>query len=388
MTCAVVLGTRPEIIKLAPVIWLLVRHELRFALIHTGQHWSYEMDQTFFRTLDLPPPDFHLGVGEAGASHGVQTGVMLQRLEPVIQGHGITRVLVHGDTNSTVAGALVGAKLNLPVGHVESGLRSFDRRMPEELNRVVVDHLATGLYAPTPVAVDNLAREGLTRGVRLTGNTFVDTLYRLRPRLLEGGPGPAGAGVRPGEYAYVTLHRQENVDHPERLGLILAGLRQTAEQTGLRLVLSLHYRTKDRLGRFGLDDQLAAIPGLVVLHPPVGLIDSLQLQAHAALVLTDSGGIQEEACVLGTPCVTIRENTERPETLSIGANTLAGYHPETILAAARRMLVQPRGWPNPFGDGRAGDRCLAEIMERPDLDPGPLEAPGTAGPGPGAAGRR
>jgi UDP-N-acetylglucosamine 2-epimerase (non-hydrolysing) len=373
LTCAIVLGTRPEIVKLAPVVWAFQRHGLPLVIVHTGQHYSHEMDRAFFRALDLPEPDYHLVAGEAGASHGVQTGTMLQRLEPVVVEQRVDRLIVHGDTNSTLAGALVGAKLNLPVGHVEAGLRSYDRTMPEEVNRVIVDHIATSLYAPTAVAAGNLAREGLTKGVSVTGNTFVDTLYRLRPRLAAAAK-LAEVGVARGAYAYVTLHRQENVDHPGRLALILSGLDMVARATGLRLALSLHYRTKDRLERFGLSGRLASIPGLIALHPPVGLVESLELQAHAALVLTDSGGLQEEACVLGTPCVTIRENTERPETLAIGANILAGYHPETILAAARRMLAAPRGWPNPFGDGLAGARCLADIMQRPDLDPGPLPA--------------
>lgn len=375
MTCAVILGTRPEITKLAPVLWALREQAIPHALIHTGQHYSYEMDKVFFEALELAPPAVNLAAGEAGASHGAQTGAILQGIEQAFFDLAVDKVIVHGDTNSTLAGALAGAKLNLPVGHVESGLRSYDRTMPEEVNRVVVDHVATHLWAPTAVAVENLAREGLRDGVRLTGNTIVDTVHGLRPRLAAASFVDR-QGLTPGRFIYLTLHRQENTDQPERLGLIVAGLRETACETGLPLVFSMHYRTQERLARAGLTDELAAIPGLRLLHPPVGLLASLELQLHAALVLTDSGGLQEEACILGTPCVTIRENTERPETLAIGSNVLAGYRPAGILAAVRQQLGKPGDWPNPFGDGLAARRCLASLLELPGLDPGPLAGAG------------
>lgn len=371
MKTAVVLGTRPEITKLAPVIWALEQHAAPYALIHTGQHFSYEMDKVFFETLDLPEPTLNLGAGQAGAKHGAQTGLMLQRLEAAFFDLGIDRAIVHGDTNSTLAGALVAAKLNMPIGHVEAGLRSFDRTMPEEVNRVVADHVASLLFAPTAVARANLEREGITAGIEVTGNTIVDTVYHLRGTF-EQGATIQGLGVASKRFIYLTLHRQENVDDPERLRRILGGLRLAALDTGFPIVFSMHYRTKDRVAAYGMEDLLEAIPGLIVLHPPVGLFESLELQHHARLVMTDSGGLQEESCILGTPCVTIRENTERPETLAIGCNALAGYREETILAAVKEMLERGPGWPNPFGDGLAGARCVATLLGRPDLHPGPL----------------
>jgi len=372
MKCGIVLGTRPEIIKLAPVIWLLRQSSLPYAVIHTGQHYSYEMDTSFFETLELDPPDVNLATGADGASHGVQTGAMFGQLEAAFADLAVDRVLVHGDTNSTLAGALVGAKLNLPVGHVEAGLRSFDRTMPEEVNRVVADHVASQLYAPTQAAMANLAREGLSG--TLCGNTIVDTIEAMRERLSLRADWQR-LGLMPGEYMFLTLHRQENVDNSARLASIVAGLSLIAQRIQLPIVFSMHYRTRDRLQRTGLLGKLADIPRLTVLHPPIGLLESLALQSEARLVLTDSGGLQEEACVLGTPCVTLRENTERPETLEIGANVLGGYRPQTMLAAVEAMLDRRGCWPNPFGDGRAAARCVAAIMARPDLNPGELVLP-------------
>lgn len=371
MKIAVVLGTRPEIIKLAPAVWALERYAVPYALIHTGQHYSYEMDRLFFDALDLPEPTLNLKAGEAGARHGAQTGLMLQRLEQAFVELGIDRAMVHGDTNSTLAGALTAAKLNLPIAHVEAGLRSYDRSMPEEVNRVVTDHISTHLFAPTAQAAANLAAEGIRTGVEVTGNTIVDTVFRLRGRF-EAGQELARLGLKAKEYLFLTLHRQENTDDPGRLREILRGLHLAAAQTGLPLVFSLHYRTKERLAAAGLMGQLEAIPRLRVLHPPVGLFESLELQYHALVVLTDSGGLQEESCILGTPCVTIRENTERPETLAIGSNVLAGYSAEGIAAAVGQMAGRQPNWQNPFGDGLAGQRCVASLAGQRTIHPGPL----------------
>jgi UDP-N-acetylglucosamine 2-epimerase (non-hydrolysing) len=373
MNCAVVLGTRPEITKLAPVIWFMRSKGLPYVLIHTGQHFTPQMDRVFFEQLDLPEPDVNLHAGEPGASHGAQTGAMLAGLEASFASLAVDRVMVLGDTNTVLAGALVAAKMNLPIGHVEAGLRSFDRTMPEEVNRVVADHVATQLYAPTRQAVANLAAEGLRNGVLLTGNTIVDTVEAVAARA-GGAELLAQYGHRSRAFMFLTLHRQENTDHPERLAMLLEGLRQAAKVTGLPLVYSMHYRTKARIEAYGYEDRLASIPGLVLLHPPVDLLQSLAFQRHARLVLTDSGGLQEEACILGTPCVTLRDNTERPETIELGCNVLAGCRPEAIVGSVEKMLALKGGWPNPFGDGKAAQRCVAAIYDRPDLDPGELKA--------------
>jgi UDP-N-acetylglucosamine 2-epimerase (non-hydrolysing) len=373
VNCAVVLGTRPEIVKLAPVIWVLRTQGLDHVLIHTGQHFSYEMDKVFFELLDLPKPDLNLQAGKPGATHGVQTGEMLAGLEAAFEELGVDRIVCLGDTNTVLAAALTGAKMHLPVGHVEAGLRSYDRTMPEEVNRVVADHVSTQLFAPTRQAVANLAAEGITAGVTLTGNTIVDTVCRLSDHLREAAT-VRSHGLSPRGYVFATVHRQENTDDPARLAGVLDGLKRVAAATGLPLVLSLHHRTRARLLEYGLSAEMAGIPGLVLLFPPVGLLACLEFQLHARLVMTDSGGLQEEACILGTPCVTLRENTERPETLALGCNILAGYRPEGILRAAKAMLDCKPGWPNPFGDGKAALRCVAAACGRPDLDPGPLPA--------------
>lgn len=355
---AIVLGTRPEIVKLAPVIKAFQARGADFLLIHTGQHFSQEMDQAFFDVLDLPEPAYNLHVPEGG--HGYRTGKMLMGVEEVLEKDPVDYMVVHGDTNSTLAGALVAAKLNLPVGHVEAGLRSFDRTMPEEVNRVICDHIATHLFAPTREALGWLDAEGLRENVFLTGNTVVDSVYYLKERLPDGLL--AGYGVRPGDYMFLTCHRQENTDDPARLSGIIDGLALTAREFGLPIIYSMHPRTKGRLEQYGLAGKLAAIPGMRIIFPPIGFLESLTLQAHAALVLTDSGGLQEESCILGVPCVTLRENTERPETLDIGSNALAGYDPQAILAACRRMIGRRGGWINPYGDGHSGERIVNIIL--------------------------
>jgi UDP-N-acetylglucosamine 2-epimerase (non-hydrolysing) len=370
----IVLGTRPEIIKLAPVIHALEARGAVFRLIHTGQHYSPEMDRAFFEALELPEPDHHLRVPDEGG-HAARTGRMLVGLDEVLAARPVDFMIVHGDTNSALAGALAAAKLGIPIGHVEAGLRSFDRTMPEEVNRVLVDHLSTQLYAPTREAVGWLAAEGITKNVHLTGNTIVDAVYHLRGRL------PSDLldrhGVREGGYVFLTLHRQENTDDPRRLAMIIEGLDGAARATGLPIIFSMHPRTRGRLERHGLAARLAAVPGIRVIFPPVGFVECLTFQAHAAVVATDSGGLQEEACILGVPCVTLRENTERPETLEIGANVLAGYEPERIATAFRTMAGRRGTWANPYGDGRAGARIVDLVLGAAP----PVETPPPGGAG-------
>lgn len=356
MLVAVVLGTRPEIIKLAPVLHELARWRIRVALVHTGQHYSYELDRVFFEQFGLATPTHNLEIGSG--SHGYQTGRMLERLEAILTAARPEWALVHGDTNSTVAGALAAAKLNIPVAHVEAGLRSYDRTMPEEVNRVIADHLAALLFAPTAIAQANLAAEGIQAGVVLTGNTIVDAVNYQRARFT--GRPLAALGLEAGGYLLLTLHRQENTNDRGRLGRIIAGLRQGVAAVGLPLVAPLHPRTRRVLAEFGLEREFMALPGVRVTEP-VDYVTSLELQAAASAVLTDSGGLQEEACILGTPCVTLRDNTERPETLAIGANVLTGDAPERIAACVAEMAGKRGAWPNPFGDGMAAGRIVAAL---------------------------
>jgi UDP-N-acetylglucosamine 2-epimerase (non-hydrolysing) len=347
----VVVGTRPEIIKMAPVVHALVAAGVPHYVLHTGQHYDDVMDGAFFRALDLDAPAVNLRVGSG--AHGAQTARILAGAEPVLEARPARMVLVQGDTNTAMAVALAAVKLHIPVGHVEAGLRSYDRRMPEETNRVIVDHIANHLFAPTPEAAILLRGEGLpAERVEVTGNTIVDVVARL-----DGGLAPervTALGLEPDGYVLVTAHRPENVDRRDALAALLDAVDAVATEAGLPALYPCHPRTRARLAAFGL-----AVPASVRLAGPAALHDFLALEKFARLILTDSGGVQEEACILRVPCVTLRENTERPETVTVGANRLAGLDRSSVVAAARAALVHPRTWANPLGDGHAGERIAA-----------------------------
>lgn len=340
MKVLTVVGARPQFIKAAPVSRVLRRtHEE--VLVHTGQHYDDNMSEVFFRELSLPEPDINLGVGSG--PHGAQTGAMLSGLEKVMMETKPDWVLVYGDTNSTLAGALAAAKLHVRLAHVESGLRSFDRRMPEEVNRVVADHLSDMLLCPTQVAVDNLAREGIDRGVHLVGDVMYDAFLfnieaaRKHSQLL------GRLGLEPGAFALVTVHRAENTDDPDRLRAIVEGL----GQSGLDVVIPLHPRTRSRLND--------ALPRRIHVIEPVGYIDMLALEDSAEVIATDSGGVQKEAYFLAKPCVTLRESTEWTETLEAGWNVLVGADSKKIAEAMRTF--RPKGKrPDLFGDGHAAEK--------------------------------
>lgn len=353
-----VLGTRPEIIKFSPVIRAAEAAAIDYCVIHTGQHYSFEMDQVFFTELDLPAPAFNLDVGSG--THAVQTGAIMAGVERVLLEHGSSEVLVQGDTNTVLAGALAAKKLQIRVGHVEAGLRSFDRTMPEEINRVVADHIADHLFAPTETSRSNLLAEGIAdEKITVTGNTIVDALYQNRRIAEEKCDTLQAMGLKSREYLLATVHRAENVDTRARLTGVLEGLTRVHADTGLPVIVPVHPRTAKMIDQFSLD------PRGITLVPPQGFLEFLQLESEAALVLTDSGGVQEETCILQVPCVTLRENTERPETITVGANLLAGTDPGRIQQAATTMLGRARDWINPFGDGKAGERilrvCTAEL---------------------------
>jgi UDP-N-acetylglucosamine 2-epimerase (non-hydrolysing) len=265
-------------------------------------------------------------------------------------------VLVEGDTNSVLAGALAAAKMHIRVGHVEAGLRSYDRRMPEEINRVLTDHVSDFLFAPTSGARNILLGEGIEAAkITVTGNTIVDAVNENLALAREKADVLADLKVKPKEYFLVTLHRQENVDDDARFTSILHGLEGLATALGVTVLYPVHPRARKRMAEMGLEPRLA-------LTEPVDYLAFLQLESSARLILTDSGGVQEEACILGVPCVTLRDNTERPETVAVGANVLAGAVPEKILSCAREMLSGSRCWDNPFGDGRAGTRIVDVVL--------------------------
>ena len=356
MKIATVLGTRPEIIKMAPIVRTLEREGIDHFILHTGQHYSYNMDRVFFEQLKLPEAKYNLNVGSG--THAEQTGKMLIGIERVLMKERPNVVLVEGDTNTVLAGALAAVKLRIPVGHVEAGLRSFDWGMPEEVNRVLTDHMSNLLFAPTEDARKNLLREGLPDDrIFVTGNTIVDAVHQNLKLVDEDTDVLSKLGVDTGEYFLVTIHRQENVDNVNRFQGILEGLKLIHKHYELPIIYPIHPRAMKRMYEFKLN------PKGVTLIEPLDYLSFLKLEKEARVVLTDSGGVQEEACILRVPCVTLRDNTERPETLDVGANVLAGTKPKSILEKVSIMLERPRNWANPFGNGKAGERIVKILLD-------------------------
>jgi len=354
---SIIIGTRPEIIKMSPIIRECLRRKIDFSLLHTGQHYSYEMDRIFFEELNLPAPDHHLDVGSG--SHADQTGAIMSGIGRVYEDERPNVALVQGDTNTVLAGSLVAAKMGIPLGHVEAGLRSYDRTMPEEVNRVVADHVGDWLFTPTELAQENLLKEGIDKGkILLTGNTIVDAVYQNLEIAQGRGDALKTFDLRPKEYFLVTAHRQENVDNPEKLEHIVSTLTTIHEQYHLPVIFPVHPRTGKMIEQFRIP-----VSG-IYLTDPIGFFCFLQLESQARLVLTDSGGVQEECCILGVPCVTLRENTERPETVEVGANCVVGTEPGRILDGVQDMIGRSGCWSNPYGDGTAGEKIVKWCMKQ------------------------
>lgn len=351
MKISIVLGTRPEIIKFSPIIRECEQLHLDYFILHTGQHYSYSMDKVFFEQLMLPEAAYNLEVGSG--SHAEQTGKILVGVERVLQKEEPDVVLVEGDTNTVLGGVLAAAKLGVKGGHVEAGLRSYDRRMPEEINRVVADHCADFLFAPTVKSKQILLGEGIPEErIFVTGNTIVDAVAQNLEISKENASVLTPLDLKEKRYFVATAHRQENVDDRERFRGIIEGLKRVHRESGVQLVYPLHPRAGKNLRTFGLEADG------IRLVDPLNYLDFLQLESNAGLVFTDSGGVQEETCILGVPCVTLRDNTERPETLEVGSNVLAGTNPEKIVERARFMLGKRNDWQNPFGDGKAGKHII------------------------------
>jgi UDP-N-acetylglucosamine 2-epimerase len=344
-----IVGARPQFIKAAAVSREL-RAQHTEILVHTGQHYDYQMSGVFFDGLDIPAPDVNLGVGSG--SHGAQTGAMLQGIEELLLRERPDCVVVYGDTNSTLAGALAASKLSIPVAHIEAGLRSFNRRMPEEINRVVVDHLSDLLLCPSDTAAGHLANEGITTHVRVVGDVMLDVLNWAKERV-DGNP-PAALqrlGLTKGSHLLATVHRSENTDDVSRLSHILSAFNAIEE----RVVFPVHPRTRKAIAE--MDGRVEAH---VQLIDPVGYLEMVALTDSARLVLTDSGGLQKEAYWLGVPCVTLRDETEWVETVEAGWNTLAGADSTSILDAVR-SCNQPSVHPSLYGRGCAAKACVTEI---------------------------
>jgi UDP-N-acetylglucosamine 2-epimerase len=344
-----VVGNRPQFVKAAPVTGAL-DGRCDHVLVHTGQHYDAELSQIFFDELDLRPPEHRIDTGSG--SHAHQTAAMLDGLGPLVERERPDLLLVYGDTNSTLAGALVASKLNVPVGHVEAGLRSFDRRMPEEVNRVVADVLADLRFCPSQTGVDNLAAEGITSGVHMVGDVMVDVARTFAPVAAERSDVLDHAGVERGAYAVVTVHRQANTT-PEAMPDLVAVL----EAIDMPAVFPLHPRTASALDRAGLLDRARAA---AVIVPPLGYLDFTALLMAAGVCLTDSGGVQKEAYLHAVPCVTLRDTTEWVETVDLGWNTLVGLDAAAV-AAALHSLRRPSEHPPLYGDGEAAGRIAAVI---------------------------
>lgn len=345
-----IVGARPQFIKASVVSKALRRGNVEL-LVHTGQHYDENMSSVFFEELQIPSPDYNLGVGSG--RHGERTGLMLARIEEVLLAERPDFVLVYGDTDSTLAGALAAAKLCLPVAHVEAGLRSFDRSMPEEINRAVADRLSTLLFCPGLSAVENLSREGIVEGVHEVGDVMFEALMAVAPVARARSSIHAALGVQEGQYVLATLHRAQNADSPERLKSILAALDRIPE----KVVFPVHPRTRHAMTAVGY----SPARNVAVINP-VGYVDLVRLLQGARLVLTDSGGLQKEAYWMSVPCVTFREETEWVEIIGTGWNVLAGADTLRIVNAVA-SLAPPSAHPDLYSDGHATDRIAAVLAE-------------------------
>ncbi|MCE2465714.1 MAG: UDP-N-acetylglucosamine 2-epimerase (non-hydrolyzing), partial [Dehalococcoidia bacterium] len=340
---------------MAPIILECRRRSVSYSIVHTGQHYSYNLDKIFFEEMGLGEAAYNLEVGSDAL--GEQLGKMLSGLARVLDVEKPSHVLAEGDTNSVLASALAAGHLGVPFVHVEAGLRSYNIGMQEEKNRIAADRQASVLLAPTPWAADVLQGEGADpRRVFVTGNTIVDALKHYLP-IAEASTTLDRLGVKPEGYLLATLHRAENTDRPEVLERMLAGLEAAAREHGLAVIFPIHPRTVACIEAYGL----TLGPELRTVDP-VGFFEFLLLEKHARLVFTDSGGVQEECCILRVPCITFRDDTERPETLQIGSNVLAGTHLANLEEQVRGMLEKDRDWENPFGDGRAGERTIDILL--------------------------
>jgi UDP-N-acetylglucosamine 2-epimerase (non-hydrolysing) len=356
-----VVGARPNFMKIAPLMAEIRKFpEIRSLLVHTGQHYDFEMSQVFFQDLEIPKPDIYLAVGSA--SHAVQTANVMIGFDKVLEDEKPDLVLVVGDVNSTLACALVASKRCIPVAHVEAGLRSFDRTMPEEINRLLTDQISDLLFVTSSDAIDNLLKEGIDRSkIYLVGNVMIDSLCRSREKALKS-EARGRLGLVGESFALLTLHRPSNVDDPIRLRQVFAAIQEVSRH--LKIVFPVHPRTAERIRSLGEAPSTASHG--IIFTPPMGSIDFLSLLMGATFVMTDSGGLQEETTYLGIPCLTLRENTERPVTVTLGTNTIVGLDParlieraEDILAHGHKQTQIPELW-----DGHASERIVDVLRQK------------------------
>ena len=361
MKIACVVGARPNFMKIAPILEAMKEYpRLQPVLAHTGQHYDYEMSGVFFEDLDIPEPNVYLGVGSG--SHAVQTAKIMIEFEKAILEHQPDLVLVVGDVNSTLACAFVSAKLHIPVAHVEAGIRSFDRTMPEEINRIVTDAISDYLFPPSESGYENLLREGIPEGkIFLVGDVMIDTLFKYQKRAARTQM-LKELGLAQKSYALMTMHRPHNVDIKENLISVLDAVDNV--QRRIPIVFAMHPRTRNRIEQFQLESKVASMENLIVIEP-IGYLRFLNLMMHAKFVITDSGGMQEETTVLNIPCLTLRENTERPETIDEGTNTLVGNDTQRIIEESFK-IIEGRGKSGSYSelwDGHAAERIVKNIEQ-------------------------
>lgn len=381
MIAAFILGTRPEIIKLSPIMEACEEQGVDYFVIHSGQHFSESMDAVFFEELRIKAPFYNIHVNEImktglrnpsrggkkiflsdgkRSNHGKQTGLILGEIEDILLDNKVDIVFVQGDTNTTLAGALAAVKLDIKVAHVEAGLRSYDPKMPEEVNRILVDRISEYLFCPTEIQRDILLSEGISgEKIFVMGNTIVDAIHSCLPKLSEHRDVLKRFDVYEKEFFLLTLHRQENVDDRGKMSEILRGMEMVSKKYSFPVLFPVHPRTYNRL--MTLQGQL---PRGIILIEPLGYYDFLVLEKSAKLVFTDSGGVQEEACILGVRCLTLRDNTERPETINAGANVLTGANANNILMFTNEVYGVKGDWVNPFGDGDAGKRIVSVVVDK------------------------
>jgi UDP-N-acetylglucosamine 2-epimerase (non-hydrolysing) len=355
MKIGIIIGTRPEVIKMSPVILECEERGINYFVIHSNQHYSPELDGVFFHELKLKTPKYNLNVGSG--LHGAQTGKMLEGIEQCLKEEVPDVVIVHGDTNTALAGALAAVKLHISVAHVEAGLRSYDRRMPEEVNRVIIDHISNYLFVPTENSALILSNEGISKGVHVVGNTIVDAVLRNVEISKEKSDVLNELKLTKGKYAVLTIHRPENTDDPEKLQDILKTMGEIAKTHHVDIVFPAHPRTNNSIS----SNKMIISPEVRIVQP-FGYFDFLSLQSNAKFILTDSGGIQEEACILHVPCVTLRETTERPETVEVGANAVVGVKFENINNALRNYDLTNTNWAVPFGNGDSSRKILDILL--------------------------
>lgn len=344
---SIIVGTRPEIIKMSPIIKECIKNKLDYFVLHTGQHYSYNLDKIFFKELNLPTPKYNIN---CDSNH---IGKMINNINKILLKEKPNIVLIEGDTFSVLSGATSTFKSNINIGHIEAGLRSFDISMPEEVNRIYTDHISDYLFAPTQISKNNLINEGINKNIFVVGNTIVDMIYEninSKSSIIND------LGIDKNNFILLTLHRQENVDNKEILSNIFKSINIIYKKYNLSIIYPIHPRTKKMINKFNLK-----IPKCINLIEPISFFDFLNLEKNASIVLTDSGGVQEETCILKTPCITLRNNTERPETIKVGSNVLVGTNKNKILNNFERMINKKRNWKNPFGDGSTGKKIIKLI---------------------------